>query len=205
MEEADLTCLSLTSIGDEVNKNPLLTLVLAALASASMTFPMVGQAEDTAQWLSAAEPEFGVDMRKPPSVEPEFRLDAVHIKWVRINPEDIPSFRVINATGAVTNLGAFEGLAIPFPDAEDGVARCVILAPEPRFDQDDAMNVLGHEVAHCFLGRWHGRWSKDESAEESRAVASLESIRQGAIDVIRQILPEKLSEIEAFLASGEKK
>ena len=59
--------------------------------------------------------------------------------------------------------------------AADGSRVCSIYAPMPRDERDtERLATLGHELMHCFDGRWHDRWgrmSPGEKAEEKRAAA----------------------------------
>ena len=39
--------------------------------------------------------------------------------------------------------------------------RCEIYAPAPRSERDvQRFATLGHELMHCFEGRWHDRWGR---------------------------------------------
>lgn len=41
----------------------------------------------------------------------------------------------------------------------DGSRVCSIYAPMPRSERDtQRLATLGHELMHCFEGRWHDRW-----------------------------------------------
>lgn len=99
-------------------------------------------------------------------LNPEYVLDDVQIKWIRVNPQEFSGVKIEIAQdqGLVFTLG---GLSIP-PVSSDGKARCVILSPEPHEHNDQAMQILGHEVAHCFYGRWHGLFGSDLDAGEAR-------------------------------------
>jgi hypothetical protein len=58
----------------------------------------------------------------------------------------------------------------------DGSRVCSIYAPMPRSERDtERLATLGHELMHCFDGRWHDRWgrmNRDEKAQEQRALAA---------------------------------
>ena len=54
----------------------------------------------------------------------------------------------------------------------DGSRVCAIYAPMPRSEHDtERLATLGHELMHCFDGRWHDRWGRMEPADK-RAAAS---------------------------------
>ncbi|HEX7052841.1 MAG TPA: hypothetical protein VF211_02760 [Burkholderiales bacterium] len=43
----------------------------------------------------------------------------------------------------------------------DGARVCTIYAPMPRSERDtERLATLGHELMHCFDGRWHDRWGR---------------------------------------------
>lgn len=114
-----------------------------------------------------------------PWVQPQYELDEVTIRWIRTSDQDWNDFA--RNTGLMAN-----GMAIPDPLSRS----CVILANPPRRDGDAAMHVLGHEVAHCFMGLWHGPWylgdvddvelgrvlSADEYIDTERLLAKLKGI-----------------------------
>ena len=50
---------------------------------------------------------------------------------------------------------------------------CAIYAPAPRDERDtQAFATLGHELLHCFDGRWHDQWGRMNDAERQAAAAA---------------------------------
>jgi hypothetical protein len=57
--------------------------------------------------------------------------------------------------------------------AEDGARVCSIYAPMPRSEHDtERLATLGHELMHCFDGRWHDRWGRMNPEEKSAAAGN---------------------------------
>lgn len=74
------------------------------------------------------------------------------IRWIpvpkdKIDKECKSSFQFLNI---IYNGVPLRGCAF-FPEENT----CLILAPEPEANNDKYMLTLGHEVAHCFRGRFH--------------------------------------------------
>ena len=47
---------------------------------------------------------------------------------------------------------------------------CAIYAPAPKSEMDtQAFATLGHELMHCFDGRWHDRWGRMNPGERQAA------------------------------------
>ena len=56
-------------------------------------------------------------------------------------------------------------------DAANGGRICSIYTREPRSELDtQAFATLGHELMHCFDGRWHDRWGHMNPRERQAAV-----------------------------------
>jgi hypothetical protein len=58
--------------------------------------------------------------------------------------------------------------------AAGGPRTCAIYAPEPRTEKDvQRFATLGHELMHCFDGKWHDRWGRMEAKpREAQAAAA---------------------------------
>lgn len=138
-------------------------------------------------------------MHLRPAVEPEYQLDEVHIKWIRIDPTALPTVSLSGSGETDARVGGVSFLS----DGKSGVnSKCVVLVPLPQVNDDEAMRMLGHEVSHCFLGRWHGHWGHNESAEVGRSQETMEETRQGAFEVVHQYFPGSVSEVESFLMNS---
>lgn len=136
-------------------------------------------------------------------VYPELQLEEVRIKWLRVSQADLQlaAERMFDGDPA----GKIYGFAFP-PTPDD--PRCLILAPEPKKHGDSAMEVFGHELLHCFSGRWHvpshvtalGLSSGMERSALSEIWRgdSLAAVRDQAIRKADRWFPAQADEIKAF-------
>jgi hypothetical protein len=113
-----------------------------------------------------------------PWVQPQYELEEVTIRWIRTSDQDWKDYA--HATGL-----AADGMAIPDPSRRS----CIILANPPERDSDAAMQILGHEVAHCFMGLWHGPWfcGDVDDVELARSLSAESS--DALLAALRQIMP----------------
>lgn len=122
-----------------------------------------------------------------PWVQPQYELDEVKIRWIRTSDQDWRNFA--RNTGLMAN-----GMAIPDPSSRS----CVILANPPRRDGDAAMHILGHEVAHCFMGLWHGPWylGDVDDVELGRVLSAGENIDTGELLAkLRDVMPQHANDL----------
>lgn len=120
-----------------------------------------------------------------PWVQPQYELEEVTIRWIRTSDQDWKDY------GHATGLAA-DGIAIPDPSRRS----CIILANPPERDGDAAMQILGHEVAHCFMGLWHGAWfyGDVDDVELARSLSAESS--DALLAALRQIMPRHASQLD---------
>lgn len=136
-------------------------------------------------------------------VYPEVNLSEVTIKWLRVPQADLD--QAASVVYGDDPRARLYGLAFP-ATADD--PRCLILAPEPQRHGDSAMEVFGHEVLHCFAGRWHlpgymtalGLSSGMERGAMSEIWQgdSLADVRNDLIGKADDWFPRQADEINAF-------
>lgn len=136
----------------------------------------------------------------PVPVKPEYALADVHVKWIRVPLPRFAAFSADYTETAGLHGSLIAGMAIPPVDGQDG--RCVVLVPEIQTNDDLGMRALGHEVAHCFLGRWHDSWDGALEAKRMHAAVPGPQMREKIMLVMERYFPEYMPEIRAFL-SGE--
>jgi hypothetical protein len=73
-------------------------------------------------------------------VESQAEMDAKRREYGSVRPDNVIR----------TRLTGFSVLG-----RRDGALVCLIFAPKPRAEDDRNTLVLGHELAHCLLGRYH--------------------------------------------------
>ena len=138
----------------------------------------------------------------PVSVKPEYDLPAVRVKWIRVPLPRLAEFSADYTATAGLQGRLIAGLSIPPTDAEDGY--CVVLVPDMERNDDLAMRALGHEVAHCFMGRWHDSWDGALDAKKAHAAIPGAEMRKIILKEIERYFPEYMPEIMEFL-NGESK
>ena len=136
----------------------------------------------------------------PVAVKPEYALSEVRVKWIRVPLPRLAEFSAAYTATAGLQGSLIAGLAIPPVDGQDG--RCVVLVPEIQTNDDLGMRALGHEVAHCFLGRWHDSWDGSLEAKQMQTAVPGPQMREKILLVMERHFPEYLPEIVSFL-NGE--
>lgn len=133
-------------------------------------------------------------------VKQEYALSEVRVKWIRVPLPRLAAFSADYTETAGLQGSLIAGMAIPPVDEQDG--RCVVLVPEIHANDDLAMRALGHEVAHCFLGRWHDSWDGALEAKRMQTAVPGPEMREKILLVMERYFPEYLPEILKFL-NGE--
>jgi len=128
-----------------------------------------------------------------PCVEPEYTASELRIRWIRVDPSEFDDLSAQVRSTYSLKSGGVAGMALMNP--EDG--RCLVIAQEPLMDGDHAMHTLGHEILHCFAGRWHKAWWGDVPRD-----APLDVVRELALKAIDKTMPEIAEEARAFFAGG---
>lgn len=181
----------------------LASCVAALLAGCAVTSGQVSRSETVRQMAQRWE------------IKPEYQLDAVEIKWVRVHRDELE-----HATAAIFGAdmglgvdGSIRGFSIP-PDPADAVKKCLIIAEMPRGHGDFAMEVLAHEILHCYLGRWHvPMYSAFASLTGDRASVldrlldvarktPLSNLRRDILSHVDEWFPAHASEIKRFFATS---
>ncbi len=85
-------------------------------------------------------------------VQPEYQADVVEVHY-----HPVPMARIVEFYRQTTGL-PFAGpeLTGAMAVADPITHRCDIWAAQPTHYMDERTVALGHEILHCFIGRYHG-------------------------------------------------
>lgn len=131
---------------------------------------------------------------RPVRVDSEYKADEMLIKWIRVDPSEFDEMSAhIGSVFSLKSVGV-AGMSIMNPER----GKCLVIAPEPLLDGDQSMYALGHEVLHCFDGRWHEAWW----GGMPRNAASLDEVQRLALELLDQFMPDIADDARAFFTAN---
>ena len=97
---------------------------------------------------------------------PQPAPDQVTVMWNRV--DDVQA--TCNKLAGRKEVFALRGCAKWSDNDRSGSRVCSIYAPAPKSETDvQAFATLGHELLHCFDGKWHDRWGHMHEPERQAA------------------------------------
>ncbi|MFZ5882381.1 MAG: hypothetical protein ACOYYI_01220 [Chloroflexota bacterium] len=130
----------------------------------------------------------------PVRVDSEYKADEMLIKWIRVDPSEFDEMGAQVRSVFSLKSGGVAGMSIMNPER----GKCLVIAPEPLLDGDQSMHTLGHEVLHCFDGRWHEAWW----GGMPRNAASLDEVQRLALELLDQFMPDIADDARAFFTAN---
>jgi hypothetical protein len=91
--------------------------------------------------------------------------DPVRVVWQRVDDAQVACQKVAGHKEIYKIRGCSKR-----ETTRAGERLCTIYAAEPGSETDtDAFTTLGHELMHCFDGKWHDRWGRMKPEGEAAA------------------------------------